>query len=156
VTRLALTFVVLSAIAGLVALPVDAGADRLSFVQVVEKEYTLTPSRPSVRTGSVSLELVNFGMDNHDLVIKSAKPGTTPVRFKQLAPLGRAERTLKLPDSSVHRAISRGAGRAAPLESRVRTSPRGSREHRTARPRRRRRRAHAPTRREVGRPGTSR
>jgi hypothetical protein len=97
VTRLALTFVVLSAIAGLVALPVDAGADRLSFVQVVEKEYTLTPSRPRVRTGSVSLELVNFGMDNHDLVIKSAKPGTTPVRFKQLAPLGRAERTLKLP-----------------------------------------------------------
>ena len=25
---------------------------------------------PSVRAGSVSIELVNFGMDNHDLVIK--------------------------------------------------------------------------------------
>jgi plastocyanin len=94
--RLALILVALGAIAGLTALPSDAGADRLSFVQVVEKEFTLTPSRPSVRTGSVSIELVNFGMDNHNLVIKSGKPGTKPVTFKQLAPRGRAERTLKL------------------------------------------------------------
>ena len=42
-----------------------------SFVQVVEKECTLTLSRPSVRAGSVSIELVNFGMDTHDLVVKS-------------------------------------------------------------------------------------
>jgi hypothetical protein len=82
--------------AGIAALPVNAGTDGLSFVQVVEKEWTLTPSRPSVRAGSVSLELVNFGMDNHDLVIKKVKAGSKPVKFKLLDPRGRAERTLKL------------------------------------------------------------
>jgi hypothetical protein len=93
--RLAL-IVAAAAIAGLVALPAGAAPERLSFVQVVEKEFTLTLSRQSVRTGSVSVELVNFGMDNHDLVIKSVKPGSTPIRFKQLAPRGRAERTLRV------------------------------------------------------------
>jgi uncharacterized cupredoxin-like copper-binding protein len=85
-----------AAIAGLAALPASAGTDRLSFVQVVEKEFTLTLSRPSVRAGSVSLELVNFGMDNHDLVVKGVKAGSKPVKFKLLDPRGRAERTLKL------------------------------------------------------------
>jgi plastocyanin len=85
-----------TAIAGLVALPAGATPQGLSFVQVVEKEFTLTLSRPSVRAGSVSVELVNFGMDNHDLVIKSTKVGSKPIRFKQLAPRGRAERTLRM------------------------------------------------------------
>ena len=93
--RLAL-IVAAAAIAGLVALPAGAAPERLSFVQVVEKEFTLTLSRQSVRTGSVSVELVNFGMDNHDLVIKSVKAGSKPIRFKQLAPRGRAERTLRV------------------------------------------------------------
>ena len=75
--RLAL-IVAAAAIAGLVALPAGAAPERLSFVQVVEKEFTLTLSRQSVRTGSVSVELVNFGMDNHDLVIKSVKAGSKP------------------------------------------------------------------------------
>lgn len=82
--------------AGLVALPAGAQPDGLSFVQVVEKEFTLTLSRQSVKTGSVSVELVNFGMDNHNLVIKSAKPGSKPITFKQLAPRGRAERTIRV------------------------------------------------------------
>ncbi len=93
--RLALV-VAAAAVAGLAALPAGATPERLSFVQVTEKEFTLTLSRQSVRTGSVSVELVNFGMDNHDLVIKSVKAGSTPVRFKQLAPRGRAERTIKV------------------------------------------------------------
>ena len=63
---------------------------------MVEKEWTLTLSRQSVRAGSVSLELVNFGMDTHDLVVKSMKAGSKPVKFKQLDPKGRGERTLKL------------------------------------------------------------
>jgi plastocyanin len=49
-----------------------------------------------VRAGSVSVEVVNFGMDNHDLVIKGAKVGSKPMRFKQLDPRGQAERTLRL------------------------------------------------------------
>lgn len=91
-----LALLLAAAIAGLAALPASAATDGLSFVQVVEKEYTLTLSRQSVRAGSVSLELVNFGMDNHDLVVKSVKAGSKPVKFKLLDPRGRAERTLKL------------------------------------------------------------
>ena len=88
--------VLAAAVAGLAALPASAGTGGLSFVQVVEKEWTLTLSRPSVRAGSVSLELVNFGMDIHDLVVKGTKVGAKPVRFKQLDPRGRTERTLRL------------------------------------------------------------
>lgn len=91
-----LAIVLAAAVAGLAALPASAGTDGLSFVQVVEKEWTLTLSRPSVRAGSVSLELVNFGMDIHDLVVKGTKIGAKPVRFKQLDPRGRTERTLRL------------------------------------------------------------
>ena len=84
------------AVAGIAALPASGGTDAFSFVQVTEKEFTLTLSRQSVRAGSVSVELVNFGMDTHDLVVKGAKPGSKPIRFKQLDPRGRAERTLRL------------------------------------------------------------
>ena len=94
--RLALTLVVAIAAAGLAALPAGAHSNTFSFVQVVEKEFTLTPSRSSVRAGSVSLELVNFGMDTHDLVVQSTKPGSKPLKFKQLDPKGRTERTLRL------------------------------------------------------------
>ena len=91
--RLALTLVVAIAAAGLAALPAGARPNTFSFVQVVEKEFTLTPSRSSVRAGSVSLELVNFGMDTHDLVVQSTKPGSKPLKFKQLDPKGRTERS---------------------------------------------------------------
>ncbi len=93
--RLALLLVAV-AVSGIAALPAGAATQGLSFVQVVEKEYTLTLSRPSVRAGSVSLELVNFGMDTHDLVVKGVKPGSKTIKFKQLDPRGRGERTLKL------------------------------------------------------------
>ena len=92
--RLILVLVV--AVSGIAALPAGAGTDGFSFAQVVEKEFTLTLSRTSVRAGSVSLELVNFGMDTHDLVVKGTKVGAKPVKFKQLDPRGRAERTLRL------------------------------------------------------------
>ena len=91
-----LAILLAAAIAGLAALPANAEIGMLSFVQIVEKEYTLTPSRPSVRAGSVSIELVNFGMDTHDLFVKGTKVGAKPVRFKQLDPRGRTERTLRL------------------------------------------------------------
>jgi hypothetical protein len=91
-----LVLLLVAAIAGVAALPAGAGTDGLSFVQIVEKEYTLTLSRQSVRAGSVSIELVNFGMDTHDLVVKGVKAGSKPIKFKQLDPHGRAERTLRL------------------------------------------------------------
>ena len=49
-----------------------------------------------MRAGSVSLELVNFGMDNHDLVVKSDEGRLEADAFKQLDPRGRTERTLRL------------------------------------------------------------
>ena len=88
--------ILVAAVAGVAALPASGGTDAFSFVQVTEKEFTLTLSRQSVRAGSVSLELVNFGMDNHDLVVKGTKVGAKPMRFKQLDPRGRTERTLRL------------------------------------------------------------
>ena len=91
-----IAIVLTAAAAGFTALPATAGTEAFSFVQVVEKEWTLTLSRPSVRAGSVSLELVNFGMDTHDLVVKGTKVGAKPLKFKQLDPRGRTERTLKL------------------------------------------------------------
>jgi plastocyanin len=91
-----LALVLVSVVAGVCALPASAGSDAFSFVQVTEKEYTLTLSRQSVRAGSVSVELVNFGMDTHDLMVKGAKAGSKTFRFKQLDPRGRTERTLRL------------------------------------------------------------
>jgi plastocyanin len=91
-----IVLVLASVVAAVSALPASAGQDAFSFVQVTEKEFTLTLSRQSVRAGSVSVEVVNFGMDNHDLVLKSAKVGSKPMRFKQLDPRGQAERTLRL------------------------------------------------------------
>ena len=87
---------VLVVAAGVCAIPASGGTDALSFVQVTEKEFTLTLSRQSVRSGRVSIELVNFGMDNHDLVVKGTKPGAKPIRFKAIDPRGRTERTLRL------------------------------------------------------------
>jgi plastocyanin len=86
----------LLAAAGTAALPAAAGTSVESFVQVTEKEWTLTLSRQSVRAGSVSIELVNFGMDTHDLVVQKKTMGAKPMRFKQLDPKSRSERTLKL------------------------------------------------------------
>jgi len=88
--------VLVAALAGVCALPASGGPDAFSFVQVTEKEFTLTLSRQSVRAGSVSMEVVNFGMDTHDLMVKGTKVGSKTLRFKQLDPRGRTERTLRL------------------------------------------------------------
>ena len=82
--------------AGTAAVPSEAGTNGISFVQVVQKEFTLTLSRPSVRPGTVSVELVNFGMDGHDLVVLKKVPGARPIRFQRLDPQGRTDRTLHL------------------------------------------------------------
>jgi hypothetical protein len=94
--RLFASIALACAAAGVAAAPGSAGTNGESFVQVVEKEYTLTLSRQSVPAGRVGLELVNFGMDTHDLVVQSSRPGVKPIRFTQLEPRGRSDRTLTL------------------------------------------------------------
>jgi uncharacterized cupredoxin-like copper-binding protein len=79
------------------AAPASAGTDAVSFVQVVEKEWSLVMSRTSVKSGRVTIEAVNFGTDSHDLVVQSKAKGSKPVRFKQMDPRGHTERTLRLP-----------------------------------------------------------
>jgi hypothetical protein len=67
-----------------------------SRVQVVEKEFLLTLSRQRVLSGAVIVQVINFGMDNHDLLLQSNVKGSKPIRFEQLAPGAHATRTLKL------------------------------------------------------------
>ena len=82
--------------ATVVGVPAANASHQVSFVQVVQKEFTLTLSRPAVQRGTVSVELVNFGMDAHDLIVLKKVPGAKPIAFKRLDPKGRADRTLKL------------------------------------------------------------
>ncbi|HZO97563.1 MAG TPA: cupredoxin domain-containing protein [Gaiellaceae bacterium] len=65
-------------------------------VQVVEKEYTLTLSRLRIPSGAAIVQVLNFGMDGHDLVISPRAKGAKPVRFSRLSPGGRATLTVRL------------------------------------------------------------
>jgi plastocyanin len=95
--RVLATVAALAALAAtVVGVPSAGASSQVSFVQVVQKEFTLTLSRPSVQRGTVSVELVNFGMDAHDLIVLKKAPGAKPMTFKRLDPKGRTNRTLKL------------------------------------------------------------
>ena len=72
-----------------------AEAGSPTYVQVVEKEWTLQLSRLRVPAGTSIVQAINFGMDNHDLVLQ--RKGSKPIVFKQMAPNGRVTKTLKLP-----------------------------------------------------------
>ena len=67
-----------------------------SFVQVTEKEWQITLSRTSVKSGKVFVEVVNFGTDAHDLVVLRQKKGAKPIAFPQVDPNGRSEKPLTL------------------------------------------------------------
>jgi hypothetical protein len=91
-----LAFAALLIAVGTAAVPSEAGTRGISFVQIVQKEFSLTLSRTSVRPGTVSVELVNFGMDDHDLVVLKNAPGAKPIRFTRIDPKTRVDRTLHL------------------------------------------------------------
>ncbi len=65
-------------------------------VQIVEKEFTLTLSRLRVHSGQAIVQVINFGMDNHDLVIQANAKGSKPIHFQQLSPRDHATKTIKL------------------------------------------------------------
>ena len=65
-------------------------------VQVVEKEFSITLSRLRVHGGAVIVEVDNFGMDDHDLVVQQAGATTTSWRSPQLAPGHRVSKRLVL------------------------------------------------------------
>jgi plastocyanin len=79
------------------ALPSGAGSRSPVYLQVVEKEYTLQLSRLRVPAGTTIVQAVNFGMDNHDLVLQRSAKGAKPIAFKQIGTNGRVTKTLVLP-----------------------------------------------------------
>ena len=95
--RATATLAALGALSALAAVPATAAPAAVpARVQVVEKEYSITLSRLRVHTGRVIVQLVNFGMDNHDLVIQSNAKKTMIWRFDPLAPEGIATKTLAI------------------------------------------------------------
>jgi plastocyanin len=77
-------------------LPAGADAKDPARVQIVEKEYPLTLSRLRVPAGQAIVQLVNLGMDNHDVMIQSTAKGSKPIHFDQLSPGTHSIRTIKL------------------------------------------------------------
>jgi uncharacterized cupredoxin-like copper-binding protein len=65
-------------------------------IQVTEKEFTLTLSRQRVPAGPVIVEVVDFGMDSHDLIVQGNVKGSKQVHFAQLAPGAHESKTLTL------------------------------------------------------------
>jgi plastocyanin len=76
--------------------PAGAAARAPVYVQVVEKEYTLQLSRLRIPAGTTIVQAINFGMDNHDLILQRNVKGSKPIVFKQIPPSGRATKTLQL------------------------------------------------------------
>jgi len=95
IRRLAIPLVAACLVFGSTLIPASA-SPAPAYVQVTEKEFSLTLSRLKVRQGSAIVQVLNFGMDNHDLVLQSNAPGSKPIRFSQLAPGDHANRTIKL------------------------------------------------------------
>lgn len=52
-----------------------AGASAMTRLQVVEDEWRATPSRTRARPGTLSIEVVNVGEDDHNLVVARAGGG---------------------------------------------------------------------------------
>jgi uncharacterized cupredoxin-like copper-binding protein len=59
-------------------------------LQVVAHEFTLTLSRPSIKAGPAVIELVNLGMDPHDLRLQRVG-GARIYGTRVVEPSGRAE-----------------------------------------------------------------
>lgn len=82
-------------VAASVAASVAVAAPEPARVQASADEFTLVLSRASVPTGRVIVELVNFGEDDHDLVLR--RPGGVAKRIGVVRPgeLGDLETTLR-------------------------------------------------------------
>lgn len=65
-------------------------------VQVSAEEFSLAMSRTKVRPGTVILELVNYGEDDHDLALRRNATGARTFRTRVVQPgrLGRIEARL--------------------------------------------------------------
>ncbi len=62
-------------VAGAIPSAFAAQTSATTRTQVVEDEWRLTPSRSRVRPGTLKIEVVNMGEDDHDFVIARAGGG---------------------------------------------------------------------------------
>lgn len=65
-----------------------------SAVQATAKEWSIGLSRTKVKPGSVRVEFVNMGEDDHDLAV--TRKGGSTVRFSELRPKGREVKTIRV------------------------------------------------------------
>ena len=97
------------------------GARSPSRIQVTALEFEYRLSRLSVRQGPALIELVNYGEDEHDLVLKRVG-GTRVYRLRKILPGQRATLSLRLRPGvyRLHCAVADHAGRGMRATLRVR------------------------------------
>ncbi|HXV02549.1 MAG TPA: multicopper oxidase domain-containing protein [Gaiellaceae bacterium] len=117
----ALLVLAVSAAAVVVAASPLFGARTPSRVQVTALEFEYRLSRLSVRQGPALIELVNYGEDEHDLVLRRVG-GTRTYRLRKILPGQRATLALRLRPGvyRLHCAVADHAGRGMRATLRVR------------------------------------
>jgi plastocyanin len=97
------------------------GASAPSRVQVTALEFEYRLSRVSVKQGPALIELVNYGEDEHDLVLRRVG-GTRVYRLRKILPGQRATLALRLRPGlyRLHCAVADHAGRGMRATLRVR------------------------------------
>ena len=79
----------LGVLAGLALLAVPLAAAETpspARVQASAEEFSLALSRPSIRSGSAIVELVNYGEDDHDLALRRIAAGARTYRIAVVRP----------------------------------------------------------------------
>jgi plastocyanin len=109
--RALLVLAVSAAALGVAASPL-LGARAPSRVQVTALEFEYRLSRLSVKRGPALIELVNYGEDEHDLVLRRVG-GTRVYRLRRILPGQRATLSLRLRPGvyRLHCAVADHAGR---------------------------------------------
>jgi plastocyanin len=118
--RALLVLAVSAAALGVAASPL-LGARAPSRVQVTALEFEYRLSRLSVKRGPTLIELVNYGEDEHDLVLRRVG-GTRVYRLRRILPGQRATLSLRLRPGvyRLHCAVADHAGRGMRATLRVR------------------------------------
>ncbi len=109
----------LGAVALAVASPVGSAARAPARIQVVEREYTLTLSRLSLRSGPAIVNVVNFGQDTHNLVLVKKARGAKPAQTKVVPPHGHAELDVRLAPGRYELYCSLSGHREAGMHARL-------------------------------------
>jgi len=78
------------------AAPASGGHHDPAFVQVAAREFSFSLSRSGIKPGPAAIEMVNFGADPHNLVIRRLKDGAVLGNSGAVLSGARGEIDLKL------------------------------------------------------------